>query len=492
MSDQSKTPPPPPPKNPNSNNGGNNGNRRPNKKEKEPGNLQRINHWAQRSVTVKLFSIGILILALIIPSSMISSLIYERQHRQDQAIQEISSKWGHEQLVSGPILSIPYKRYFKDDGEIMEVTEYAHFLPEQLNISGDLNPNIRARGIYEAVLYNTKLNFAGNFEAPSAEELALDPANVQWDQAFLSVGIPDMRGINENIQLKWNDSNKVFEPGIATNDVLGSGVSVRVPIGQNASGDGKEGEGAGKYNFNFDLDLNGSQALNFVPLGKETLVNIKSDWPDPSFDGAFIPDDHVTNKEGFNANYKILHLNRNYPQQWKKKAHKINHSAFGVKMIRPVDQYSKTNRSAKYAIMFIFLTFTGFFFVEILNRTRIHPLQYLLVGIALCVFYLLLLSISEHINFNNAYFIATASIVAMITLYCKTIFKSNRLTLVMGITLLGLYGFLYSLLQLQDYALLMGSIGLFVFLAGVMYLSRNIDWYNLQGQADIDKMIDES
>lgn len=427
--------------------------------------------WIRTSVTFKMFSVAFLALILLVPAFMIQWVISDREWRRDDAVREISDKWGGEQTIAGPILNIPYQVLEKDEqGVARMVVKYAHFLPEILQVKGELQPQIRQRGIYEAVLYTGNLQLSGRFAYPSFSDWAIPDNSVLWDRAFVSVGIPDMRGINDKVELSWKDKKILFEPGIETADITTSGISAATPL---------LAKGAEAIEFSMGINLNGSQQLRLVPLGKETSAEIHSKWSDPSFDGAFLPDTRTVDKNGFTAQWKVLHLNRNFPQQWLGSGQDIYGAAFGVKLLTPLDEYQKTNRSSKYAVMFIFLTFLGFFFVEILNRMRIHPLQYLLVGAALCVFYLLLISLSEHIKFNPAYWVSTAATVILITAYSSTIFRNRKLTISICVTLLGLYGFLYSLLQLQDYALLMGSLGLFSILAALMYFSRNIDWYNI-------------
>ncbi len=443
-----------------------------NQQDEVTANYAERESWIRTSVTFKMFSIAFLAIILLIPAFMIQMVIQDREYRRNEAVQEISSKWGNEQTLAGPILTVPYKATIKDEaGNISNVTQYAHFLPDKLDVKGSLQPEVRYRGIYEAVLYTGKLQFGGQFSFPNFDDWAIDKQDILWNKAFLSVGIPDMRGINDKIELAWNSQKMLFEPGIESPDVVSSGVSVATPLIADKKGD--------TFTFDFQLNLNGSERLKFLPLGKETTVSLGSSWRNPSFDGAFLPDTRNIDTKGFTAQWKVLHLNRNFPQQWLGNGQNIQESAFGVKLLTPIDEYQKTARSSKYAIMFIFLTFLGFFFVEILNKMRIHPAQYLLVGAALCVFYLLLISLSEHIKFNPAYWVSTAATVILITAYSSTIFRSKKLTISICITLLALYGFLYSLLQLQDYALLMGSLGLFSILAAIMYLSRNIDWYNL-------------
>jgi inner membrane protein len=226
------------------------------------------------------------------------------------------------------------------------------------------------------------------------------------------------------------------------------------------------------------LNINGSESINFIPVGKQTNVDLDSDWANPSFEGSFLPNTRDINETGFNASWKVLHLNRSYPQQWIGTKYNIDESSFGVKLLLPVDHYQKSLRSVKYAIMFISLTFLIFFFTEILNKKRIHPIQYLLVGLGLSVFYTLLVSLSEQINFNLAYLLASLSIITLITAYSYSMLKNIKLTVIVAFVLSVLYTFLFTVIQLQDYSLLLGSIGLFLALAIVMYLSRKVDWYS--------------
>ncbi|HKL14294.1 MAG TPA: cell envelope integrity protein CreD, partial [Balneolaceae bacterium] len=233
------------------------------------------------------------------------------------------------------------------------------------------------------------------------------------------------------------------------------------------------------YSFAFELVLNGSTGLLFSPVGEETSVQLESDWTNPSFAGSFLPAVREVNDDGFQSEWKVLHLNRNFPQQWNGANKEVASTTFGVDLLLPVDEYQKTMRTAKYAIMFIALTFLTFFMIELLSGSVIHPVQYLLTGFALLIFYTLLLSISEYIAFGLAYLIAAAAIISLITVYSFSVLPDKRKTgIVFGVLTL-LYGYLYILLQLQDYALLMGSIGLFTVLASVMYLTRQIDWFEI-------------
>jgi inner membrane protein len=433
--------------------------------------FERLNLWIKNSITIKLISIAILILIMLIPTNMIESLIQERQYTMDNAVAEVSSKWGNAQTITGPILTVPYKAYKKaEDGKVIEVTDYAHFLPEKLNINGSLKPEMRYRGIYEVVVYNTKLSFNGNFNSPNLRDWNIPENQIIWKDAFIGIGIPDMRGIEQKIVLKWNEQSLSFNPGVDSKDIVESGVSVKIPLEVNDT--------AKTYSFSFDISLNGSGDLDFIPLGKETNVQLQSSWTTPSFDGSFLPDKREINEKGFSATWNVLHLNRNYPQQWRNAEYNVGSSFFGVKLLVPVDEYQKTTRSAKYAVMLIALTFLLFFFSEVLNKKRIHPVQYLLVGIALCVFYTLLLSLSEHISFNMAYIVSSIAVIGLITIYCLSIFNNKKMSGLMCLILIILYAFVFTILQLEDYSLLMGSIGLFIVLAIIMYLSKRINWYS--------------
>jgi inner membrane protein len=433
--------------------------------------FKSFNDWAKNSIILKLLIMGFLILVLLIPSKMTDSLIEERETTYDSATVEVGSKWGKMQTIAGPILSVPYK-YFIQEGDDKDIGnfKYAHFLPEKLEITGKILPETLNRGIYEIVVYNSELKFEGFFSPPNFDEININKNAFVWENAFLTVGITDMRGIKEKIELNWGNKEYLFSPGIESMEVVKSGVSVNVHL-DTTTIDKKN------YKFSFSLNLNGSKELNFMPLGKETDVEISSTWNNPGFDGAFLPDNREISTDGFTAVWKVLHLNRTYPQQWKGSFYNIYDSKFGVRLLFPVNEYQKIMRSSKYAILFILLTFLIFFFIEVINKKRIHPLKYLLVGLGLIIFYTLLLSLTEHINFTFAYLISSVSIILLITFYSKS-FLSKFLTILIGIILTILYLFLYSLLQLQDYALLLGSIGLFVVLAIVMYFSRKIDYGN--------------
>ncbi len=423
--------------------------------------------WMQNSITIKSIVVGALILLLLIPAQMIQTLIKERNTLRNSVVNEVSYKWGNPQTIAGPFISIPYKKYYKEDGKIVQSIHFAHFLPETLNIESKINPEIRYRGIYKVVVYNTILNVTGNFNKPDFNDWKVPNSDILWDNATLSIRIPDMRGIKDVIKINWNKEFYDVNPGINNQNNSYTGISTKVNINDE-----------NQYSFNFTLNINGSETLNFIPLGKETNISMNSPWNNPSFEGSFLPYERTINENGFTAKWKILHLNRSYPQKWTGESYSVDNSSFGVRLMLPVDHYQKSLRSVKYAIMFISLTFMIFFFTEILNKKRIHPIQYLLVGLGLSIFYSLLVALSEQISFNLAYLFASISIITLITAYTHSIFKNLKITAITGFVLIILYGFLFTILQLQDYALLLGSIGLFIALAIVMYLSKKVDWYS--------------
>ena len=450
------------------------------------------------SLSLKLFIIGFLIAILMIPTGMIAVLVNEREGRQEKAFREVSEKWGLAQSITGPVLTVPYKKTFTstvgNEKKVDEVLRYEHFLPEKLNVDSIINPEIRKRGIYEVVVYKTELEISGEFLTPNFSKWEIAPEDIVYDKAFVSLGIPDMRGVKENIDLKWNDKEYAFKPGVETNDVFSSGVNSKVVINKD--------DKTKKYNFSLKLILNGSRDLYFTPIGKETNVTIASEWPDPSFQGAFLPNTHEITDQGFTASWKVLELNRNFPQsflgtlsqepnapmlqerfdKYAPPAIQYNNfsaSDFGVRLLIVADEYQKTVRALKYSIMLLSLTFLTLFFFEALNKKRVHPLQYILIGLSLSLFYVLLLSIAEHLGFNCAYFISVFSIVGLITLYSKSVFGIWKPAIIEALILFFIYDFIYIILQLEDYSLVVGALGLFVILSIVMYVSRKIDWYNI-------------
>lgn len=425
----------------------------------------------KHSAGLRLIVIAVIIVALQIPAGLIRDLIRGRESTRDGAVAEISGKWGRAQTLAGPVLTVPYRISEKDDkGKVVSTRiAYAHFLPDDLSVSGTMAPQVRYRGIYEAVLYNGKLHVAGTFPRPDGKDLGIASGDMMCDKAFLSVGISDMKGIKETPRVAWNGETVSANPGIESRDVLASGVSARVALAK----------GADRYPFAVDVNLNGSQQLSFLPLGRQTRVALSSTWASPSFQGEFLPEKRSISKSGFSAEWKVLSLNRNYPQSWAGKNDQVAASAFGVGLLLPLDGYLKTMRTTKYSLLFVTLTFAAFFVIEILRRVAVHPIQYMLVGLALVLFYTLLLSLTEHLRFQYSFLVAGAGIVGLVSAYSASVLRSGKLAAVIGTIVAVLYGFLYVLLQCEDFALLLGSVGLFAILGLFMYLTRTVDWFTV-------------
>ena len=419
-------------------------------------------------LTIKGIIVAGLILFMLIPTVFIMNLVNERAERQETVAKEVSAKWAAQQTVTGPILVIPYKESIQSEvGKTTVYKKYAYFLPDQLKVNGVLQPEIRHRSIYNIVVYRADMQIEGHFGPLQTEELHIASKDLQIQEAFVCIGLSDFRGIEDQLNLSWNDSSYIFNAGMPDDRIIKNGLHTPVALDLN-----------GSNTFKLQLHLRGSENLSFTPVGKTTQVNINSTWANPSFDGNFLPvtTPQVT-ENGFSAEWKVQHLNRNYPQSWKDSNYDIADSRFGITLLQPVDSYSKTMRSVKYAILFIALTFGLYFFIEILQKRTVHPIQYVLVGLALSIFYTLLLSVSEYIRFNIAYSIAAAATITLITLYTKSIFHKWKIAMLFAGMLTTLYTFIFILLQLQDGALLFGSIGLFIVLAVVMYYSRKINWY---------------
>ena len=343
--------------------------------------------------------------------------------------------------------------YAKRDELGKPQTGYLYFLPDLLQIEVNLEPETRSRGIFKVIVYDSQAAFRGYFAFNRLDSLGVSAEDIRWAEARISVGIPDMRGVKEKIVLQWQGVERTFASDTdPANGFFDSGASVEAPI--DASNHLNQ-----RQEFAFSLNLRGSMGFNLLPLGRTTSVTMRSSWDSPSFDGAFLPERHSFSRGGFTASWNILDMNRSYPQQWIDyiERSEISKSAFGLSLISPVDDYVNTSRAVKYAIMFLALTFLVFFMIEIFNKKRIHPIQYLLVGLALCLFYVLLLSLSEHLGFAAAYLIAGLGVVGLITYYTGSALGWKTTAPLCGTLLLALYGYLYILLKNQDYALLLGS-----------------------------------
>lgn len=437
--------------------------------------LSQFNRKLSNNKILKAMGIGFIILLLMIPASSIQDLLNERINRQHQTIDEISEKWSGRQNLSGPIVNIPVIRKDKisrsnsEEYDIKVVkTRTLHFLPEKLDINGYLDARKLHRSIYDVSVYEGDFAFRAKFEIPDVQHILEPGEELQWEKAFINLGISDLKGVQEEMKFDWNGHTHRFESGCLDSDLFYSGVHCFVRLKP----------GRGHYEFAMNTPLKGSTSLRFSPFGRETTVELQSNWPDPKFNGPFAPDFREVEEKGFNAKWKVVDLNRNYGQIISGSFPQGNHRDFGLELIQPVDHYDKSNRSIKYAILIICLSFVIFFFIELVYKIKIHPLQYSLAGLALIIFYLLLLSLSEHISFNLSYLLSATAVISLLAFYLFAILKDWRKVSVSSSLILACYGFIYITLGNQDYALLIGSIGLFIILAGIMLLSNRIQWHS--------------
>lgn len=461
--------------------------------------LDRFNTWLKTSIMIKLLSIGFLVLILLLPASWIANLIYERQSRAESVMQEVASKWSGSQTLSGPILVIPYKRFEKIDRgkegiEIIEHREQYFFLPETLDITSDVDPQTLHRGIFDAVVYNSSFSAAASFTKPDFAALGVSNENVLWKDARMIFNITDLRGIVDQNplftvggnSLETEPSNNVgvriknFTPGYHARYEDAADTEDASELSSQGIVANLNWKSADDFKGNtiIKLKLKGSRKLSFVPSGKTTAVSLQGKWGNPSFDGEFLPDNRTITEQDFKANWKILHYNRPFAQRWNSADQELTGSEFGVKLLVPVDQYQKSMRTSKYGQLIIILTFISLFLVELTKGVRIHPFQYILVGIALIIYYTLLLSFSEQLGYDAAYWIATIATVTLISLYSISFLKNSRLVILLTMLLTVFYSFIYIIILQQDFSLLIGSIGLFLIVGALMYFSSKVKWYD--------------
>ncbi len=441
----------------------------------------RFSNWMRNSITARMLVVGFLLLVLLIPLEFVKSLINERAYRQEEVVREINEKWGNEVLLSGPILKIPYKVIFEEKifneksnsyyTKTKESIENAYFFPDKLNIISQVDTKPLNRSIYESVVYSAAIDVTGNFPIIDFSDTDVADENILWEKATVLLKTSNLKGIKTTPVVHLASEALSMTPQYST-EYLNT-------IQSNYIANAKE-IFAAPLSFSFDLKINGSESLKFLPIGKETDATMQSNWHSPSFDGNFLPED--TNKEiskdGFTASWRILQINRQFEQSFFGHLPDLSTSAFGTKLIIPVDEYQKSERTAKYGFMVIGLTLLVFLLIQLVSKIYIHPFQYVMIGLALVMFYTLLISISEHSNFFNAYAIAAISVLVLITVYSRAILKGFKFPLLICASLASLYGFIYVIIQLENYALLVGSIGLFLILAIIMFASRRIDWNN--------------
>lgn len=421
----------------------------------------------KESVALRVILVGCLIIFLLIPLLMIQSLISERQIYRDEAVREISKSWAGSQSVAGPVLTlVTTQEHLNKEGVRSYSKKRTYYLPEVISITAEVVPEKRYRGIYSAVVYKSDIMIKGKFNLQSLKDKLREQ---NFEESYLSFNIDDPRGIQQNVFVKWDNVVQEVVPGLKDRQIFQNGFYTDVKII----------EAKTVAEFEINLSLNGVDELSFVPMGKNTEVKINSSWYNPSFVGNFLPAKREISEEGFTALWNVNHFNREFPQEWTNQNYDIFKDKFGVKFFIPADEYQQTMRSSKYGILLIILTFLSFFLVEVFSGKAIHPIQYLLIGSALIIFYSLLLALSEYVLFQYSYLIAAALIIGLITLYTKSVYQSKNIVISISAMLILFYGFVYVLLQLQDYSLLLGNVALFLILASVMFFTRNVNWFDV-------------
>ncbi len=440
--------------------------------------FRKISH----SLVFRFVVIAILIVFMTIPMESVNNIVRERSSLYRSVLHDIASTWGQQQNLQGPALFIPYTEKFifeevktdKDGNErkvnkVVFKQQTAIVLPDDLHIQVKLNGETRKRSLYESLVYRADLLISGKFKRPNLESLSTHIHQIHWQRAWLALGLSDTQAINKVSKLAWGKQTQVdFEPGTKVVETMASGFHAPLDLTDTVE--------QTYYPFQLQLNTNGSQGFYFAPFGKTTEVEMISDWPHPSFQGSVLPDKRELHEKGFTANWSIPDLARNYPQLWTLNSQKydINEFKAGVNLFESVTLYTQVTRAIKYGILFFTLTYITFLIFEIGIGRRLHIVQYGVIGLALSMFYLTLLSMAEHTGFFKAYISAAGIIILMISLYTYAAIRKARYTLIVLLLLTGLYALLYSLLKLEDYALLAGTALLLVILAVLMVLTRNI------------------
>jgi len=435
------------------------------------------------SVTLKAVMIGVIVLLLLVPLAMLRGLVSERAALREQAYARVAEGWGGNVVLGGPVLVVPTQRTIVeriDDRDIRKVVRSdLYLLPARLDMKIDLKLQDEPRyvGIYAVPVYLADVQLTGEFDYQSLRALAGKPSpDVQyfWQQSRLLLPMSQVRSLREVTQASFADQQLKLGPG---RPAVYRGIETTIDLSALLEG--------GPSAFAFHTVIAGSRDFSMLPLGSTTTLQLHSNWPHPSFHGAFLPAEHAITPKGFDARWQVLELNRSYGQAWSEyevNEASLTESSFGVGLYQTVDVYQRGERAVKYAVLFIALTFLTFFAWEQVTRNPLHPLQYLLIGLALSIFYLLLIALSEHISFAAAYVTAAVALVVLIGVYIAGALRSTIRGGVAGLAMSGVYALLYALVLSEDYALLLGAIVLFVALAAVMLVTRRIDWYRLGTQ----------
>ena len=356
-------------------------------------------------------------------------------------------------------------------------------VPQEIEIDVNLTTEERKKGIYKAILYNADHDIKGTFKLPAASDFGNYVKEIHWERAMLDIGFSSAASLDDIVQFNWNNDTYKMESGASSPSLFHSGIHTKVNV------DHLKGE----YQFSSKIGINGSESINYLPIASNTTIKMNSTWDSPGFNGLPAPQSREISSDGFSAEWKATEYNRPFKNMWKDFEVNLSHQTalFGVELVQTVGHYQKNMRSAKYALLILSLSFLVFFFFEILKGSKIHPVQYIFIGLTLSVFYILLLSFSEHVGFNFAYTIASSATIGLISWYSKYLLQQGSKVVILTSILTILYAYIFTLLQMEDLALLVGSLGLFVALVITMYLSRNTDWYTMGSKTMSPKSSDD-
>ena len=410
-----------------------------------------------------------LFLLLQVPMSMIEDLISERSHRQNEVRNDIARSSSGEQRIMGPFLSVIYRETVSGDDRNYEVNRQAFILPEQFNLTSALESFEKYRGIYTARLYQADTRLTGKFDLSLLKELADRPIV----EINLIVAVSDSRGLISINELTLNEQPIDVEPGTGIKQ-LAQGFHKTLVLSQL--------DVTTPLEFNLSFILQGMGQLQVTPIGKSTQVELSSSWPHPSFIGDYLPITSDITESGFKASWATNNFSSNISQLFElcmseSQCHQLDGRQMGVSLVDPVDHYLKSHRAVNYSLLVITLIFASFFLLELFQARPIHPVQYGFVGLALALFYLLLISLSEHTGFNWAYLFSTLASTGLLSIYVGGMLGNSKHGTMFGGCLIILYSLLFGLLQAESYALLMGTLLCFVVLGLVMVLTRNVNWY---------------
>jgi inner membrane protein len=428
-----------------------------------------------RSMGLKLLVVCGLAVLMAIPSIFVDNIVEERTKRAKDVIQEVSGRVGGQQTFLGPILSIPYTIPPVYKGASPELGVYVVF-PSHGDATAKVRAEERHRSLFKVPVFEADLKFDSAFDLAGVPSAAEAGAVLDWSRAGIIVGVSDARGALADGTLTLNGKTETLTPS----EIIGNaGTDQRLPLtyfGVSAAGVAQQNA---TFHVTTDLRFSGAQRIAVLAYGKTTHLTAQGDWPSPSFDGGFLPVTRSVSPQGFSAEWLVPFMARGIPAEGTSHAvSTIDSTALGISFIEVADPYQSVNRSLKYVLLFVGLLFLTYFIFEVTTGKRVHPAQYVLVGVAQLIFYLLLLSLAERVGFDWGFFAAGGATVLLLSANASWIFKSRtqgfRALIVFGL----LYFFIYLLLRLEDNALLVGAVASFLAVAAVMYFTRNIDWYS--------------